>query len=275
MRKLLLGIGAQKAGTTWLFEQLRDHPEVGYGWKKELGLWGEVWNRNLRYRKPRRLRSKASAQIYCFPNGKRLFLHPMFSSLLAKEYFAELEKLNVSKHQVIADITPNYAGISRKGFTSLRALCASHGFAPQILFIMRDPVERTISGILHANRAGLARNPDLHQKLVLESFKKYPVAIRSRYDLTIANVEAAFPESDIKYLFYESLFNETAMEDLSLWLGIRKIEANFDLRIGLSPTPPRISDSLKSEIRAFLSPVYDFCDDRFGRDNISSLWSNH
>ena len=34
-----LGIGAQKAGTTWLYEQLRTHPRVEFPGRKEIHFW--------------------------------------------------------------------------------------------------------------------------------------------------------------------------------------------------------------------------------------------
>lgn len=37
-----LGIGAQKAGTTWLYERLRRHPEVGFPIGKEGHYWDRV-----------------------------------------------------------------------------------------------------------------------------------------------------------------------------------------------------------------------------------------
>lgn len=39
---LFLGIGAQKAGTTWLFHQLRRHPDVSFPRGKELHYWNRA-----------------------------------------------------------------------------------------------------------------------------------------------------------------------------------------------------------------------------------------
>lgn len=44
-----LGIGAQKAGTTWLFEQLRTHPEVYFPKRKELHYFDDNFHRPLRW----------------------------------------------------------------------------------------------------------------------------------------------------------------------------------------------------------------------------------
>jgi len=49
-----LGIGAQKAGTTWLYEQLAAHPQIGFPGGKEVHYWDarratlpESWYRDL------------------------------------------------------------------------------------------------------------------------------------------------------------------------------------------------------------------------------------
>lgn len=49
-----LGIGAQKAGTTWLYEQLALHPQIGFPGGKEVHYWDarratlpEAWYRDL------------------------------------------------------------------------------------------------------------------------------------------------------------------------------------------------------------------------------------
>ncbi|BBK30175.1 sulfotransferase domain-containing protein [Stella humosa] len=42
-----LGIGAQKAGTTWLFEMLRDHPGLAFPAGKEVHFWDWYQDRGL------------------------------------------------------------------------------------------------------------------------------------------------------------------------------------------------------------------------------------
>jgi hypothetical protein len=36
LKRLFLSVGAMKAGTTWLYEQLRDHPEIYFTPEKEI-----------------------------------------------------------------------------------------------------------------------------------------------------------------------------------------------------------------------------------------------
>ena len=46
-KTLVIGIGAQKAGTTWLYRYLRTHPQVGMSPIKELHYWDERFRPDL------------------------------------------------------------------------------------------------------------------------------------------------------------------------------------------------------------------------------------
>lgn len=42
-----LGIGAQKTGTTWLFENLRQHPQVAFPAGKEIHFWNQQYDKGV------------------------------------------------------------------------------------------------------------------------------------------------------------------------------------------------------------------------------------
>ena len=47
-----LGIGAQKAGTTWLYEQLRLHPDISFPAGKEVHFWDLQYERGIEWYRP-------------------------------------------------------------------------------------------------------------------------------------------------------------------------------------------------------------------------------
>lgn len=271
---LLLGVGAQKSGTTWLYGQLAKHPEVEFGWKKELNFWGSLWDKNLADRKPKRLRHRLRNKFYHFPNGKRIPHYPLFTSWLAKEYFDELRRVVAEGTRVVGDVTPHYAAISSQGFDTIKKHAAKNGFSPRVLFIMRDPVERVISGVMHSNRR--LKNPTNEQlvELVSQTYRTYPVEARTRYDKTIQNLESVFSPEQIHYLFFEELFTNESMSKIEKWLDISPIPADFDERIGPGTHKVSIPEELRQSIRNHFGEVYDFCRQKFGADKVTSLWKN-
>ena len=44
-----LGIGAQKAGTTWIFENLQRHPDVQFPGGKEIHFWDAQRHRGVQW----------------------------------------------------------------------------------------------------------------------------------------------------------------------------------------------------------------------------------
>jgi hypothetical protein len=270
----LFGIGAQKSGTTWLYAQLDKHPEIGFGWKKEISMWGLLWDKKLTDRQPKRLRHRIQNKLYHFPNGRRIPHYPMFTPWLAREYFDEFKSLAATGRKVVADVTPHYSAMSEKGFRTVKRLAEKSGFNPRVLFIMRDPVERVISGIIHSNRR--LKNPTNEElvRLVQENYRTYPVFARTRYDITIGRVEKVFSPEEICYLFFEDLFSKDSIDTLSRWLDISDIPANFAERVGPRTHTVTIPGDLRHEIREFYQPVYSFCRDKFGHDTISAKWQN-
>jgi hypothetical protein len=271
----LFGVGAQKSGTTWLYEQLSKHPDVGFGWKKEISLWGSLWDKGLADRKPKRLRHRLRNQFYAFPNGRTIPHFPLFTSLLRKEYFDEFRRVSEAGKSVVADVTPHYSAISGPHFALLREWAEGYGFDPKVVFIMRDPVERVISGIMHSNRR--LKNPTNDQLvgIVEETFDSYPVSARTRYDNSIRNIESAFEPHQVTYIVFEELFTEEAMNKLATSLGIAHIPADFDERVGPATHKVSLPLELRKKIRAHYDPVYDFCGAKFGEDRLRDLWENY
>lgn len=270
----LLGVGAQKSGTTWLYAQLAKHPEVSFGWKKELSFWGSLWDKKLADRKPKRLRNRLRDKFYHFPNGKRIPHYPLFTSWLAREYFDELKRIVAEGTRVVSDVTPHYAAISAKGFDTIKKLSVKNGFTLRVLFIMRDPVERVISGVMHSNRR--LKNPTNEElvDLVSQTYQSYPVEARTRYDKTIQNLESVFSPSDTHYVFFEELFTTETMNGIEKWLNISPIPADFDERIGPGTHKVSIPQELRKDIRNHYQPVYEFCEKKFGAAKVNSLWKN-
>jgi hypothetical protein len=270
----LFGVGAQKSGTTWLYAQLSKDPSVGFGWKKEISLWGSLWDKKLADRKPKRLRHRIKQQFYQFPNGRRVPHHPIFAGQLQKQYFGEFRRIAETGKQVVADVTPHYAALSANHLSLLRSWTEHHRFDPRVLFIMRDPVERVISGVMHSNRR--LKNPSNEElvQLVRDTYRSYPVSVRTRYDRTIGNVESAFDAEQISFLFFEELFTDKTMVHISSWLGLSPIPADFGEKVGPGTHRVSVPEELRAKIREYYDPVYVFCESRFGSERIRSLWGN-
>lgn len=169
-----LVIGAQRGGTTWLYEMVRQHPEVSVSVPKEI---------NFFYR----------AEIYA-----RGF----------SWYLQQFE--NDSKAITIGEFAPNYLWTEvdpteLPEFELVRNVPAVvHRHLPNVRLVvsLRDPVERAISAWYHHIRA---RRFSPRERL-RDCMNSYGITSIGHYDVHLSNWFRYFPRERLLVLFYEEDF---------------------------------------------------------------------
>ena len=204
-----LGIGAPKAGTTWLYENLRKHPEVWLPPTKEL----HYFNRSRRpyvldavHRSAQRrfllrrwikpaLRSPRSAKW-----SLRFFLLPRSDDWYRSLFIPRAD-------QISGDITPAYSLLSREQIGHVRSEFPD----VKLILITRDPVDRIWShAAMHFDRYG-HRGLSNATRSEIENFVRAPhVLARSNYAAILARWSAFFPASQIHLCAYEDLAKDPA-----------------------------------------------------------------
>ena len=152
-------IGAQKAGTGWLYEQLRQHPDFWMPPVKELHYFDRLisWDTAEQARSLPLARKEADrikiARDRAADERDGDFLNRF--EQLSKEKSLDLNKyanLFQSKGELLAgDITPGYSTLDDAAIK----LIVARFPATKVIFIARDPVERAWSQISMYVRRGL------------------------------------------------------------------------------------------------------------------------
>lgn len=280
VRTLFFGLGAQKAGTTWLHRYIRSHPDLATPALKETTYWNYVetgrahdWTRRRAARfgagsgpLPTVLRRVGSPFPSLPPEEMVLQAKMLDDPPAGHRRYADLLFHGWRGEPAIGEITPTYALLSAE---TLRAMAALSGRA-RFFFVMRDPVARALSGL----RMALARGWfETRGRLTLDAAidaavgapeESFAIAC-SRYDRTIARLESSVPQADIHLLFYETLFDQLEIDRLTEFLGVSGHAAPTERRIlagGRSWAPP--SAERVVALRKALEPAYAFAADRFG-----------
>jgi hypothetical protein len=285
-KTFLLGIGAQKAGTTWLYEWLLRQPGVKLGLRKELHFFDSVTlpecarNRGLNIRSA--LLQSAMRAAGRLVGRRKSVLEPLelirfyFDEARYFDYYAKL--LEPNGISLTGDITPTYAGLSAETFRTIRENFERRGVRVRVVFIMRDPVERCLSDarMLYA-QTGLHRKHRLgedEEAFVRRLYKNPRMELHTRYDRTICNLERAFDTDAVVIEFYERLFNVEHFGAMVKRLGLPFVGADFDRRAFASKSNAIISLDTRAAIAAHYSPVYRAMEQRFGAGLVRSLWKN-
>ncbi len=164
------------------------------------------------------------------------------------------------------DITPSYAMLKAKDFIFIKKRLELTGFSVKVIFLMRDPVERNWSALRMHQRQMQSKGMTINDESLPQIFENYykspPVEARTRYDQTVTALRSSFAETDLYLGFYETLFSEKSMADLSEFLGLDISQADFSEKIHASKVIP-LSPELRASCRDFYADVYSYCDRQF------------
>lgn len=166
-----IGIGAAKAGTTWLADALRQHPDIFIPKKKELIYFCKTelatQIRNYRYEKP------------------ITWYHSFFKG--------------AAPAQVKGEISPHY-------LNAPEAVEKIYQYNPEIKIIaaLRNPVDRVVSHYRYAIQIG-----KIPAVPFADAINKYPIILKyGLYFKHLARYYNQFPNSNIKIILFDDIKND-------------------------------------------------------------------
>lgn len=213
----VLGVGAQKAGTSWLHGYIGGDQNFrkGFVTAKEFHVWD---------RKDLELLRADRRQFRKANNSEKFALTLM--EKVGHFYFQYFRYL-LRKGGIAADITPSYAGLSAERFRNIRQGFAQIDIDMKCVFLMRDPVDRCLSAFnmnRRLSKPGRPRESVRRDVEVDQAFEEYFTSehcrMRTTYGDTIARLEAGFSSNQTKVELYETIFEPDALSELSTFLGI-------------------------------------------------------
>ncbi|QUS35522.1 sulfotransferase [Falsirhodobacter algicola] len=251
---ILLGVGATKSGTTWLFDQLASHPDCHLRAIKELHYFdtfaGGRWKRQLPKLEARaakaggRLRDDLQQWIGVMRRGR----------LCLRDYLGYLSE-GRGDRGLIGDITPSYSLLPAR---ILRRV-ASMGDV-RVLYLMRDPVARLWSQVrMDAKRAATHRTEiaGLAQQMLDRALAGQGGAwMRSDYAGALKRLDAAVDPRKLCVAFYETLMTPQGFDRITSFLGIAPHRPDFAKRVhgGVDVT---LSQADRARALTALRPQYD------------------
>lgn len=264
-------LGAQKAGTTWLYQQLRASGLCHTRTIKEAHYFDALHGPDGHTHIERRgalLRDRAAALTDALARGDRDAAERLQTDLRRR-----LEHLAIytdradggrayrrwlmagwSGQPVVADITPGYAVLGADVLAEMRRMAERSRF----LMILRDPVDRLWSSIkMYArNRlGGGAEEAGAVARNFAQGKRDIPTLNRNDYAATLATMEAAVPASERLVVFFEGLMSQTGLDRVAAFLGLSGLVANVDQRPNRSADWPLPTD-LAAGLFAALAPQY-------------------
>ena len=275
-RTFVLGVGAQKAGTTWLHAHLHSSPECADGFMKEYHVWDPQDDPSLGHFRTQVLQQAREATVG-MEDGQ-----PADGDILRRAaFYADPEayfdyfELLLSRPgiRIATDITPSYARMSAEQLAVVRDGFARRGIRVLPVFLMREPAERIWSAVrMYQRRSGQADRPSAER--VLEVYNRPRFELRTRYEHTMTALEAVFGRHGVFYALYERLFDDTTVRELSAALGLTPQPADFERRVNASPKRDlqQLPDDAARRIAEYYRATYDAVAERLGHEEVAAAW---
>ena len=273
----LLGVGAQRAGTSWTYNYVSENPQFQPGFFKEYHVFDSIYlppalsyldqYREDALQQEQRLELGLPTDSFAIDRLK--FIQ---SPNLYFEHFSNLIRNGQGKN-LTGETTPLYAALSAAAFSSIRENLLKASFTPKVVFMMRDPVARAIS----AARLMLRQDPSLDQgkgevDFIRSVYPSIQFDLRARYDITIKNLEAVFKPEEIHFGFFENLFTEKSIRALCSFLELDYRVPNFSAKVNTTQSSTTVPSQLRQEITLHNLPVYEYVINKFGNDLVEKAW---
>ena len=251
-----LGIGAQKAGTTWLWANLRPHPQLWLPPLKELhyfdrpddGLWERLTGERRSYREARH--ALAAALRSPWRRSDDLAWHARY--LLGRRSDSWYRSLFApGRGRVTGEITPRYSLLDDAGIGHVLRVLPE----VKIVYLLRDPVERAWSNL----KDGVDRygDPSRWTEPDVERFSRSDAARAGRYSEHLARWERAVGPERIHVGFFDRIGDDPAalLADVQRFLGVddgpSQVPAAVRTAVHVGP-----AGSIPKELHRSLSALY-------------------
>ena len=253
VRPDFLCVGAQKAGTSWLYHQLNSHPDFWMPPIKELGYFDQMSHS----RHPdswRKAPSRDKRDHFFFAGMESLCSTPFIDRERYGRLFAPKGEL------LSGDVTPVYSIVPEEMIVAIM----DYFPALKIIFIARDPVERAWSALsMGVRNGGLSpfdfRNPDV----VIRHLFHPDILCRSFPSLTVARWRRHVPAEQMRIYFYDDLTTDSARlrAEIILFLGgdPKKARARADQKIMQDTNKPPLTPEVRNHLGRFFAHELRTC----------------
>lgn len=265
-----MGIGAQKAGTTWLWQVLKGHPDVWMPPIKEIHYFdrdpeyplGGIWLSEpylIRRLLDRQLRERTIGGVRwalsCLRRGDQdtfTWLLRYFLGTYNDSWYCSLFRSGEGK--LVGEITPDYSILSKPDVLRIRQLFPSL----KVIFILRNPIDRAWSHVRYDWTASEWTDTfvtDISDLKRVKAFIDSPgQELHSNYVRTLQIWRSIFPQSQFFIGFFEDIVLRPSWfyYNICNFLGIEAIEqCQLERKFNVSK-----KSKMPNEIELYLSQKY-------------------
>ena len=261
IEKLFLSVGAMKAGTTWLHQQLADHPNIHFTPEKEVHYFAaptgaahpmRLADRIARYQRvvsnlqPDRFNARVQRNLEWYAKS---YLEPIVDAAWYENLFAEKKG-----DAWCADFSNLYCLLDSEGWGRVREMAGSI----RVVYSLRNPISQMWSHVKFQHEfAGLDAKLQIWSPADFAAFFSKPGAAgHSDYAANLALLRRNLDPSELKVLFFETIRSSPlqSLNQIEAFLGI-DVRSYRAERLA-AQVNPSVSQPMPTAFVAFARPHY-------------------
>jgi hypothetical protein len=251
-----LGIGVVRGGTTWLWQNLRQHPEIWLSPVKEINYFNRIFpilrgepesgrqpdpeRPNLLWEKIKDLRLKRLGRyLDNFSLAGLVWQWRFYSGRPSPAWYRSL--FRSAGDRVAGDITPHYSALAEDAVRQIA------DFLPEIkvILLLRDPIARDWSHAVHwLTRYGRRPLAELTEQELIDHFNSRPVRLRGDYPRMLEIWRRVIPADRFFLGFLDDIHEKPENVLLRLFQFLRveateqRLPAGLRQRVNPAPSSP-------------------------------------
>ncbi|HEY3799679.1 MAG TPA: sulfotransferase [Caulobacteraceae bacterium] len=271
-----LCIGAQKAGTSWLYQVLREHKEIWLGPFKEYQYFNSLFvkQHTAWTRWHIKVSAERAVRQYITQPNKIDFTYLSYLTQIANEQlmFTEDWYSHIFSRGGLAvkgDVTPEYCTIPQEGIDYVLRLLG----AVPIIYLIRDPLDRALSQLkMNVSRKGIVQpSTESEWEPIVND---WDINNRGDYKTNVTNWLARYPNDRLLFIPYRDI----ASDPIKV---LRQVESHVGVseNAAYSKADARIFEGEKIDLPRFVVDMmqdrvnsqYEFLKTEFGDEFLSRV----
>mgnify|MGYP001791944877 CR=1 FL=1 len=280
---LLYGVGATKAGTSWLYRTLADRPDCALSAVKEAHYWDTfdvptcdnqvaVFARQRREFLAAMEEALAAGREHKLSNMTRRFQD--MSALIGvhsgdrsdhSAYLSYLRDRARPGTRLIADICPSYGLLDAEHYREMAALSERSRF----VYLVREPVARLWSAVRMQAERRQQPGEDVGEKAnmilarILSQGSDAHITMRGDYASAVTRMRGALPAETLHVAYMEELLTDAGYADLCAFLELPPAPAPIERKVHQGARVEMRAD-LRQAAYEMLRPHYAFAEAEIG-----------
>lgn len=268
IENLFLSVGAMKAGTTWLYEQLRDHPDIYFTQEKEIHYFAnKVGIENQLNHRNRIVKLKGVMEKYAKGNPKFIaenmdeiawyatYAHP---NEISNSWYESLFSQNKGK-KFCADFSNLYCQMGKEGWDNVRGVSKN----VKVIYTLRDPLSRLWSH--YKFHMKWVRREDEALEAGFNHFKDLLSRpwfwINAEYGLNLRRLRECLADEELMILYFEDFRKkpEEKLAEIQDFIGVSSLDVRaeqFEKKVNATKDF-LLPQEWKDYMREKLKPVVD------------------